>query len=320
MFKKLNLKTLLVILALVGGVFLISRQWGNDDRSFRDIITDFNPDKVKSITYVKKGGRAVDLSKDKNQWMVSQGGREFISDSSRVRSMLQQISSLKTKQLVARSKKKWEEYQVTDSSGTYVEVRGKDSPLASLYVGKFSYKQPPGQNQQMAGRRPRGEMTTYVRVDGEQEVYAVDGFLSMAFPADINQLRDKTLLSFAKSQARKISVSAVENYSLDKSSGTWLIDGNAADSASVASYLNTISQFNGQKFSDKKLKGSPDKTLGIELENGSLFSLSAYKNQPGGEKEKADYLVNSSLNPEAVFLIKQPKIDGLFKPKSYFEK
>ncbi len=316
MFKKLNLKTLLIVLAVVAGLYLVSRQWGDNNRSFRDVITDFNPEKVTSFSYTKRGGEEVSLKRAEGKWVVSQGGKDYKSDSARVAAMLRQISSLKTKQLAAMNKDKWEEYQVTDSAGTFVEVRGADGLLSSLYIGKFSYKQP-DKAQQTPMRQPQGEMTTYVRVNGEKEVYAVDGFLSMAFPSDINRLRDKTLIDFTKSQARQITVAGKDNYTLKKGPRKWMINGQQADSAKMVSYLNTLTRFNGKQFAERENVNKEDGwKLTIQLEDGSVIELNAYLKE--SDSDKASYLVTSTQNEKAVFIMEKTAIDRLFKKQSYF--
>ena len=63
------------------------------------------------------------------------------------------------------------------------------SILGDIYIGSFSYNQ--------TTRKPK----TYVRLNKEKDVFAVEGYLSMTFNRDLNGLRNKSIFgAFIKIQ------------------------------------------------------------------------------------------------------------------------
>jgi|AntRauTorcE11898_2_1112593.scaffolds.fasta_scaffold03100_4 hypothetical protein len=316
MFKKLNLTSLLVVLALLLGVIYLSKEMGSKDRSFRSKLTDFESSKVAEIVYKAKDTTPVRLQHKSGGWIASQGEKSYDADSARVFSMLEQINRLKTKSVAATNREKWSDYEVTDSLATKVDVTGKDDKkLASLYVGKFSYKQANAQ----AGGQPQVTMTTYVRLDGDKEVYAVDGFLKMAFPSAVDEWRDKTIMDVEKQRIASVALTGKFNYSLRQEAREWRIDGQAADSSKVQGYLKTLSGFKAQKIAAHAFDKDPEVVCEVIADDGTRITVEAMKEQKQQE-DGVSYLVRSTVNDAAVFRMKESTFERFFKEKTYFLK
>jgi len=128
---------------------------------------------------------------------------------------------------------------VTDSLGTEVKLFSGSNLLADLIIGKFSFSQPQ-------------KMTSYVRLKNEKEVYGIDGMIGMSFNRNMNAFRDRTLISSFSSGWSELTFSypADSSFVLEKTGDNWIIDGQPADSASVAEYLNSVSNLNDSRFAD----------------------------------------------------------------------
>lgn len=315
MFKKLNITSLLIILLVLLGIYFISRQTANQERSFKDVLTDFDQSRVEKIVYTPPEKPAIEIRKKAGSWQVNHEGQSYQADTARVMNMLSQISNMQTKSIAAKKPGKWDEYEVSDSAGIFVEVFGKsDNKLADFAVGKFSYQQ---QQQQAAGQQPNVDMTSYIRLQDDDAVYGVDGFLKMAFPADVNQWRDKTLVSVDKQAINSIRFRGKQEYSLNRNGAKWMINDQPADSAKMQQYLSSIQRFAGQNITEQEPQGEPVMTCEISIENQPATEVEAYASGMQ-EQEQATYLVKSTQNPELVFSMPENRLQRLFKTKEHF--
>lgn len=322
MFKKLNLKTLLVILAVVLGIYLIAQYTDDSERNFRSQLTTFTKEKVNRIVYTKKGDDAntVTLRDVPSGWELKQGEKTFAADTTRVARMINQLYNLRAERVAAKRRDKWEKYEVTDSASTYVRMFRDDELLADIHLGKFSYTQPDQKQQrrmQQSRRRPRGKMTTFVRLAGEEPVYAVDGFLSMNFPKDANKLRNRSLVDASQHAITRVDLAGKYDYSLEKGPAGWSVNGNPADSATAASYVGILSTMNGGKFAevDPETLTEPVQTAVIERANKEGITLKAY---PAPQDEGYKYVINSSANEKAWFTSEKNLFTRIFKDKEHF--
>lgn len=191
-----NTTLIILLLLLIGAVAAIQFLGGDKERSFRTEIVELDTAKVTSISLFPRAneGKEIKLTRQDSTWSVQQeDGSIETANQDAVNGLLGTLLTVKPKRLAAKSDAKWEQYEVTDSKGTRVKVREGDKEVLDLYIGKFSVKQNQGGNPQLGGQQlppqfaggggqqPQPTLTSYVRVSGEQETYAVDGMLNFAF-------------------------------------------------------------------------------------------------------------------------------------------
>jgi hypothetical protein len=191
MFKKFSSGILILILAVLMIIYLIVQYAGSDERTFRDKVLSFDATTITEILIndPKSKEGVIDLRISGDKWIVNNGGKDYTADSNVVKNILKQLSDLPTKRYAGKGHKAWVKYEVTDSAASLVTLKASEKKVAEIYIGKFSYNMPKEQQQQVQSRQQRGEMTTYVRLVDEKDVYAVDGFLKMSFSSDVNAYR-----------------------------------------------------------------------------------------------------------------------------------
>jgi hypothetical protein len=323
MFKKISIKWLAIIfvllLVLVVLVTLIdTKSVINQNRTFNSQLTDFDTSKVSLIViYPKSKKEVTQLIKADKEWKVTVGKRSYTADENTVKNMLNSLITLKATRVAARDKSAWSQFEVTDSAATRVQLLSGKKITADIYIGKFSYKQPENNNPYM---QQRGTMTSYVRVAGDKEVYAVEGILAMAFNREANDFRDHTLVKSQKENLTKLVFTKPDGtFNLSKQNNHWMLDGLLADSASVASYLSSIAWLNNSNFIDETLltATSPDYTLTIEGDNiPQPIKIKAFRADTAN-----GYAINSSLNEGSYFSAKASGLmDKIFVDKSKFFK
>ena len=310
MFKKFSSGILIIILAVLMIVYLIVRYSNSDERTFRDKILSFDAATITKIMIhdPKSGQEAVDLRLSGENWIVRDNGKEYTADTNVVKNMLKQLSELPTKRYAGKGNDAWIKYEVTDTSAALVTLFASEKTVAEIYIGKFSYNMPKEQQQMAQARQQRGDMTSYVRLKNEEDVYAVDGYLKMSFNGKTATYRLKSLTSVNPADITHLIINQPGNKKvLDKQGGKWFMNGIPADSAMVAKYCSSIARLSSSKFVGNEVSQSfPGHSVRIEGNNFSPVDLQAY---PVADTNVA-YIISSSANPGAFF---NGKEGGLFK-------
>jgi len=317
MSKKFDNRILFSVLILLVVVFLVARflKTGKTEKSFKTELFTLDTADVSTILIYPKAENLEEIrfSRDGINWTVTKG--EITSDAGEnsVKSLLAQLMEVKPKRLAARSKDKWEEFQLTDSLATRIKVIEKGGKeTIDLMIGKFTYQQ---SNNPYGGR---GNImgTTYVRLWDEEEVYAVDGFLSMSINREFSTWRDQRVVNTRKKDVTKLifTYPADSGFIAIKKDTLWMINDYAVDSLAMDQFLSSLSYTNHSDFADDfKPLLNPDFQLTIEGNNFSPLSIQAFM-LPDDQ-----YVINSSLNPKSYF---RSDIEGLFsrifKPASHF--
>ena len=245
MFRKINFKILttifVVLLIVVVFIEIIDSRKGN--RTFKSDLVEVVADEVTSIELYPKvtDGSLIKLFKENEEWKVESEGSKYNADQSSANRMIAELNTMKPKSVAASNKDRWEQFEVTDSLGTRVKLFKGTDLLANVIIGKFSFSQP-------------RNMTSYVRLNGEKEVYGVDGMLGMSFNRNLDAFRDQTVINSNKTDWKRLSFiyPADSSFVLERMGDQWMTDGIKADSASVVQYFNKISNLTESNFAKNK--------------------------------------------------------------------
>jgi len=319
MFKKMNFKVLaIVFVALLAIVVILNlSEKKKGDRSFDKELISFNIDEATGIVIKPKaGGEEVWINKKEDGWKVGTAEESFNADETMIEGMLNDLIDMESKRLAANSEEKWNDFEVTDSTGTRVIVKAKKNVLADIFIGKFSYQQPKNQYQR------QGTMTTYVRLKDKKTVHAVDGFLSMTYNRDINSFRNKYLIKSQKEDINKLTFNYADSaFTMLKQNDQWMIGGLLADSLEVDKYLGSIVVTSSQEFVDNidvGTLGQPAYSLLVEGDNFLPVDMKVYYNLLDTAN---NVLLTSTYNKGTVFNgTKSDMMEKLFVGKSKFLK
>jgi len=196
MLKKFNNKTLIIILVslivLVGIVQIVSMQKG--ERNFRAYLAQVDTASVNKIELIGFETEPIIFEQKARNWQVTQGNKIAKADKYSIDNIMKSLADLKVKKRVGVKAEQWEKYEVTDSLGTRMKVYEDGELSADLMIGRFSYK-----------RMGQGfAMSTNARLTDEDEVYTVEGQLSMTVKRDFNGFRDKTLLQIPAADIQSV--------------------------------------------------------------------------------------------------------------------
>ncbi len=309
MYKKSKNGILIILLIILLAIYFIVRFMDDGDRSFKDIVVSFDPGEVTGIIILDPGtGQKTKLAFIDMEWNVVMEDKCYPADSNVVKNILIQLSSLPTKRYAGKGEKIWDRYELTDGVALKISLLKDQQVIKDILIGKFSYNMPENQGQQMTGRQPQGDATTYVRVAGEEEVYAVDGFLRMNFNRDANAYRDRTMIRVNMHDVTRVVIEQAEgNIALVNNQGHWLVNGKPADSAKAVKYITGLSNLNSPYFVNQDFSGALASHIAeISGNNFMPVTISAF---PVADTN-INYAIHSSLNAESYF---NGKKNGLFE-------
>jgi len=299
MSKKFNNKTLLYILLGCAIAYFAIKLYQHKfiDNTLNINLVNIDTSKVTKILLypVSEGRNEIKFFKDGKDWKVSKGKIVTEPEANSVQTLLAMLREIKTQRLASRQKSQWPEYNVTDTANR-VEVFEGNKKTMDLLVGKFSYQQSNSPYSRMYGGGVTG--TTYVRLHGEDEIYAIDGFLSFSINRQFNTFRNQTLARFDKPGVNKITF----HYPGDSSfvvmmkDKKWMVNDQKADSTKVSEYLNSLANKNTSSFDDNFIPSlNPQCQLTIEGKDIKTITIDVYI------RGKNDFVLNSNQNPKSWF-------------------
>lgn len=304
MFK--NNKTLgilIVILAALTAIYLLVDVFGGKTKSkgLRNTLVTIDTAEVSKIQVSTSGKKAI-LFKKENGWFIElPTGKTIKAEKGTVLNLFHTLKTIEPSRLISRDKTKWAEYQV-DSLGKRVEIFEDDDKTLDLIIGKFNME---GQN----------SYSTNVRVFDETEVYSANNFFSFSLSDDPSEYRNQVVVTCNKDSLLEISFQYPDSsFVLKKQDQKWWVNTELADSASIESYLQSITYNTNKNFDDEFQKPiSSAFSISIKSKGQSPIKIEAYKNLMG------QYVIHSTSNPDAFFLDGTLK-NNLWKGKTFFTK
>lgn len=309
MSKKTNNLVLLYIIAGLLILFGIVKwyQKNRAEHTLKSELVKLDTARVNEIDIfpLSENREEIKFYKEGNEWKIKKGNIIAEPDPSVVKNLLTTLNDMKVKNLVATDRKKWKDYNVTDTSATRVKVIENKRVKLNLLIGRFSYQQNQSPYAMYGGGGVTG--TTYVRKENENEVYGVDGFLVFTFNQQFNNFRKQTIGKFETNAIERIKFNypADSSFVVELKNKKWEIGQEIVDSAKVVSYLNQMSYKNSSNFNDNfSLKGMPQYQVTFEGKDIKPIIIDAYSIAPDS------FIINSNLNPKSFFA---SNVSGLFK-------
>lgn len=297
-----NKTLLLIFLTLLVGFLASQFAFEKKKRTFKTELIQLDTSAITSILLYPKSDNQEEilLKKEKEFWVISKGNVTNKANQAAVTSILRNLSLIKTKRVASKSQDKWADYEVDAINGSRVKAYGGDKLLEDFIVGRFNFNQQTRQG------------ISYVRLEGGDEVYAVDGFLSMTMSQGFEAYRNKEILTVNKSDLTQISINTIGITTLlQKSEAGWAQDGGPVDSTTLFNYLDGLQQITGSVFADDFEDYQSNellyKTLLLEGNNISTpLVIKAYKDTT----RSTPFIIQSSLNPNNYF---QSEENGIFE-------
>ena len=282
---------LLVVSVVLLGVFLVVKYTGNTGRSktFRSSLVEIDTAKVSKLEILSPGDTTV-LTKESGGWKVDQNKK---ADKNTVKALMNNLKQIKPSRLASRTEDSWKDFQVDEAGTRVIAYEGSDRVL-DIILGRFNVE----------GQR---SFYSYVRLNEESDVYVAKDFMKMSVGTGSADYRNDDVLRLVKDSVSSLAFNYPDSaFTLSKVAGKWQLDEMAADSASVAKYLQSLTFVSSKNFAERS--GVPARyDLVIGLNDGNDIQVTAY----GEDELSASYNEEEYWRDSAV-------TDKIFKGKSYF--
>ena len=273
---KLILGLVLLVLIYLAVVYFDSSKSAPLEKQLVSIDTS----KVTRLT-IQTGDETVNLYKGSGLWQVDlPSGKKVTAVTSKVNSVLGQLMDIRTDRLAATNEDKWAEYQV-DETGTKLKVQEGDEITLDMVVGQSG-------------------SISYIRIAGEDEVYASDDFKGLSNNDNINHYRDNTFVRMETDSIESITFNYPDDssFQLTNKQGAWTIDDDTlTDSVKTIDYFRKLKLKINDDFAaeDGSSLGTQMAKIEIKLSNQAPVFITAFE-------DPADSVIyQSSINEEAYF-------------------
>jgi len=281
------IKPLIILVVLVALWLIVRYTSENPSRPNPEVslILKVSPEEIKRLE-IFRGAEKLILLKGTSSWQVQTPAGVKPAESEQVESALKSLGEISTTDIVSHNPQKHAEYKVDDTTGTHVRLIGQgDKMLEDIILGKLGGFE----SQQMAMQRGQineRDFYTFMRRQGKNEVFKVQGFFGGMLGTDSEQWRDHTLMSFSPEKASKVTLTYPdEKVVLAKdTSGTWAMiepqAGAKVDSLAVEKMVSTLSTLRASGFIDSTIASpvlgldTPALRIEVSLNDGTLFEVS----------------------------------------------
>ncbi|NQT77007.1 MAG: DUF4340 domain-containing protein [Bacteroidetes bacterium] len=298
MYKKLSIGILLIALLVLAGIFVINKYTGSEDLTFRDKVLSYNSELVNSLIITDyQSGEKIKIVQEEGVWNIYSEGKVYGADPDAIKNAIAMLNQLKIDSIASTKAGKWADYKVDEKEAIHIFLYQDDNLVGDLFIGKFDFKQlPPA----APGRQPETKITSYVRLAGENKVYAVNGLLRSNFQGGKNPFRNRLLFQQRNHlDINKVTIKGSEKkLVLNMSTPVWTVNGIPLDSTKTDRYLRSLSRLWSSNFIDEVdvSKMAPAYTLMIEGNTFAAVTLTAFP-----ADSVIGYYVSSSANEGAVF-------------------
>lgn len=253
-------------------------------------------DLAQPVKIVKAGG-----------WKLMKGDQAFRLEQGAGPNTVRVLTNLKPERMVTKRKEKWNEFNVGDSTGTRVQVLAGNDVVADLVFGRSGFGQ-------TATQSYGGPAFTYVRLQDEEEVYAIGGFLDAQFNKTSDEWRDKSFMRLKKDSITRISFRYLgdSSFVLEKVLGKWVGPGAMVDSAEVKSFLGGMEYRNATTFAALAPAGPATVSVSMEQSGKVVGSIEAWP-------AEGSWIVRSSHQPDTFFLMDAAGRKDVFVGRKRFE-
>jgi hypothetical protein len=310
--KKEYIILALIIIAL--SVYLVMRR---GDRTLYE-LPDLPQVSQKEITrlQISRGKAIIDLNRKNSNWYLAP--KEYPADADKIKNMLDNIEKLTLTALVSESGN-YSLYDLSGEAKINVKAWQGESLKRDIDVGKTA----------------SSFRHTFVKTAGDERVFHARGNFRNTYDTTIDDLRDKSILTYTPSEIQQIQVTAEtqpivlnrtqlpekkESPTAEKQENTsppvpktaWQTpDGRTGDEAAVNQLLNTLSNLRCDTFIEDRAKEDFTTTplINIQLKGSQEYSLSIFAKT--AEKETQHPAISS--DSKYAFLLTDSEAQGIMK-------
>lgn len=288
----------LVFIVLAALYWLLEAPGKRDVRPDAPLLASFHASDITRIAITCPRNGPVELHRAGEGWKVAEPGGKAAcaADSSAVNALLDQLAALPAGTMVSHNPDRHALYEVSADTGLRVEAYdGTGGRIAAVTIGKN------GPN----------IFSTYVRPEGSDKVYLVDGILQAAASKTVNEWRDKSVFAFDPHNVRAYTVTGDCTLALSKKGKDWFAGphNTPVDAATVGKLIASFAAINAADFAEGTLEefglAKPLRTITVEVDDGTQFCLLI-----GGDANAFQQHVKRT-DSDTIYIIEKYQLGGL---------
>ncbi len=209
-----NLWILLLLIALLVGYGLLQRYWAQSRPSFRTELLQIDTAAVDLLQITDLSTQTEFLIRRLgNRWLINQANVNTPADQAAINHLLGSLVGLETRYLAEAEPKRWKVYELAAGQGTRLGVYVNNQLQEAFIIGTNYYN------------RQTETAVSYVRLDGQREVYAVDGERLNRKSLQFDRVIDKRVLTLDPATVTQFSVQLADStYVFTRQKQHWLLN------------------------------------------------------------------------------------------------
>ncbi len=264
MWSNQSTRILLLVAVVLAALFAVSTFWGprSKDRSFREVVMTMDTASVTgfSLFTTGEGGKELRFERSPTGWSVGRDSLIRMADPERVREFLGGHVYMRSKRLTGLIDLVRERYDLSDSLRETAVFRMVDGQERTVHYGRSTVAS------------GNAGMWAAINLPGEDEVFAVEGTMSMLAEQPLDEWRPKWLVQGdpAHVQRLRFSYSMDTAFVVERVGSTWMVGTDTADMSKVDGYITPLVRARAQSFADTvNIAGlSPDYSLEVTFDDG----------------------------------------------------
>ncbi len=284
------LSGVLVFCALLLGVIKLVQQI---KKPIRPIIK-IESEKISEFSITSNKGTCK-FKKEFNVWRVN----DFKADKKLIDQLFDKIKNIQLTDIISESKDRWDEFEVTESSGVKLELPG-----VSFFIGKIGYSWD----------------CFYFRFADKDEVWLSKGLSRGFVERPFEEWIDSTILSLNKDEVSEIEISEFKNKKLFektlfvKTSDYWIKQGakeEKFEEEKISEMLDILCSLYADEIPERKRElENIDFVINVKTKSGTNYEINIEKER----KDEFKYLAKSNIT-DMPFIIYDYKIRKIIPQK-----
>jgi hypothetical protein len=252
MKKKIPLLAGVLVLQLVVALSLFLWEGDRSGNFASEPLMSYESAQLDKLI-VSDGDSEVVLSKKGEEWQLSDTGLPVAED--KLDLLLEKLKGLQTGWPVTTTSSSHERFEVSEKKvRRKISLYQGEKALAELYVGTSP-----------------GFKKSHIRVDGQDEVYALE-FNTYDVPTTMKEWLDNSFLA-----VKSVTKIKGKDYSLSKQEESWLIDplqeSREINADNVDNLVKAVGAFKILEVANSAPEFTEDKQTEIQVDNGSSYSI-----------------------------------------------
>lgn len=267
---------ILAVVILLGGAYLLFKPSGRI-RYKTPEWKSWTSEEVQSLEY-----EGIRLQKQQDSWMVGDPAR--LADQRKVDSILTALENLMVLDMVSQAEH-YEPYDLQDQKAHHFQLQGEERSLELWY-----------------GKKASTGGGTYARFPDRPEVFIIRGDWNHLLPGKVNDLRDKTVLTFDPESVKEVQVHIGDRSITLKKNGEDWFDGQGmfTSSADWKDHLIILSRLMCKEYSTPSFIGNSVLEIETETEWLKVYNFG----------EEGSYLAESSQSSDS-FVLEASQVDPI---------